>query len=72
MLERGYYGTYHRISPKHLERYVDEFAGRHNLRAEDTIDQMRIMSGLMLGRRLGYRELIAPNGRPSGAREMVL
>ncbi len=30
------------------------------------------MAGLMLWRRLGYRELIAPNGRPSGAREMVL
>ena len=72
MLKRGYYGTYHRISPKHLERYVEEFAGRHNLRAEDTIDQMRFMAGAMLGRRLGYRELIAPNGRPSGAREMVL
>ena len=28
MLKRGYVGTYHRMSPKHLHRYVDEFAGR--------------------------------------------
>ena len=25
MLKRGYYGTYHRMSPKHLRRYVAEF-----------------------------------------------
>ncbi len=40
MLKRGYVGTYHRMSPKHLHRYVDEFAGRHNVRESDTIDQM--------------------------------
>ena len=28
MLKRGYYGTYHRMSPKHLARYVAEFAGQ--------------------------------------------
>ena len=38
VLKRGYYGTYHRMSPKHLERYVTEFAGRHNVREMDTID----------------------------------
>ena len=26
MLKRGYTGTYHHMSPKHLHRYVDEFA----------------------------------------------
>ena len=29
MLKRGYVGTYHHMSPKHLERYVTEFVGRH-------------------------------------------
>ena len=72
MMKRGYYGTYHRMSPKHLDRYVDEFAGRHNIRCEDTIDQMSLMAQAMLGCRLGYRELIVPNGRPSGTREMRL
>ena len=40
MLKRGYYGTFHKFSPKHLDRYVQEFAGRHNLREQDTIEMM--------------------------------
>ena len=32
MLKRGYTGTFHHISPKHLHRYIDEFSGRHNAR----------------------------------------
>ena len=27
---------FHKISPKHLDRYVAEFAGRHNIRPLDT------------------------------------
>ena len=40
LFKRGYYGTYHRMSAKHLHRYLAEFAGRHNIRSQDTIDQM--------------------------------
>ena len=40
LLKRGYHGTYHHISPKHLGRYIGEFSGRHNQRAMDTLDQM--------------------------------
>ena len=40
MLKRGYIGIYHKMSPKHLDRYVTEFEGRHNDRQSDTIDQM--------------------------------
>ena len=58
MLKRGYVGTYHRMSPKHLHRYVDEFAGRHNVRTADTIDQMVAMVQGMDGKRLRYRDLI--------------
>ena len=68
---RGYYGTFHRMSPKHLDRYVDEFSGRHNIRRDDTIDQMGSVAHGMVGQRLRYRDLIAPNGRPSGAREIA-
>ena len=32
MLKRAYVGTYHKLSPKHLNRYVQEFAGKHNIR----------------------------------------
>ena len=59
LLKRGYYGTYHRMSEKHLQRYVDEFCGRHNMRSLDTIDQMRIMAKGMDGKRLRYRDLVA-------------
>ena len=68
MLKRGYMGTYHKMSPKHLERYVNEFAGRHNIRDRDTIDQMVIAVQGMERKRLRYRELIADNGLDSGAR----
>ena len=39
LLKRGYHGTYHQMSPKHLDRYVGEFSGRHNQREQDTLDQ---------------------------------
>ena len=40
MLKRGHQGIYHKMSPKHLDRYCQEFSGRHNARDADTIDQM--------------------------------
>ena len=40
MMKRGYVGVYHKMSPKHLNRYVTEFQGRHNDRESDTLDQM--------------------------------
>ena len=58
LLKRGYYGTFHHVSPKHLHRYVSEFAGRHNIRDKDTIDQMRNLVAGMVGKRLMYSELI--------------
>ena len=57
LLKRGYYGTYHRMSPKHLDRYVGEFEGRHNARTADTIDQMISMVKGMDGKRLRYKDL---------------
>ncbi|MCY4436326.1 MAG: IS1595 family transposase [Chloroflexi bacterium] len=59
MLKRGYVGTYHHMSVKHLDRYVTEFAGRHNDRPSNTIDQMRHMVQNMQGKRLRYQDLIA-------------
>lgn len=59
LLKRGYYGTYHRLSVKHLQRYVDEFAGRRNLRGYDTIDQMKALFIGSVGKRLKYAELTA-------------
>ncbi len=59
MLKRGYVGTYHQMSSKHLQRHVTEFAGRHNDRLMDTCDQMEAMARGMAGKRLKYRDLIA-------------
>ena len=67
VLKRAHKGVFHKISPKHLDRYVREFAGKHNIRDLDTVDQMRHVLAGMIGKRLMYRQLIAPNGLPSGA-----
>lgn len=58
LLKRGYHGTFHHVSPKHLDRYVREFAGRYNWRDYDTIKQMEIMAGCMTRARLPYEKLI--------------
>lgn len=59
MLKRGYQGTYHRMSAKHLQRYVTEFAGRHNVRDLDTLLQMAALARGMDGRLLPWRVLTA-------------
>jgi len=67
MFKRGHKGVYHKMSKKHLQRYIDEFAGRHNLRDGDTSTQMEEVVARMVGRRLMYKRLIADNGKESGA-----
>ena len=42
-----------------LQRYVDQFAAKHNIRDKDTIDQMQSVVAGMVGKRLMYRELVA-------------
>ena len=57
LLKRAHKGTFHQISPEHLNRYVQEFAGRHNMRNLDTLDQMAIVAKGLDGKRLKYRDL---------------
>ena len=59
MLKRAHKGTFHKISPKHLQRYVNEFCASHNMRDLDTIDQMASIAADMAGKRLTYKELIS-------------
>ena len=68
MLKCAHKGTFHKVSPKHLNRYVQEFAGKHNIRDSDTIAQMQDTVARLIGRNLFYRDLIADNGLDSGAR----
>ena len=66
-MKRGHDGVFHKMSPKHLDRYVQEFSTRHNFRDMDTIDTMTLIMSGAVGKRLRYRELIADNGLSSGA-----
>ena len=68
MLKRAHKGTFHKMSPKHLQRYINEFTGRHNFRKCDTAMQLRLLAQMMEGKRLRYADLIADNGLESGAR----
>ena len=68
MLKRAHKGTFHKISPKHLDRYVKEFAGRHNIRDLDTLAQMRDTVARLVGRNFLHRTLVADNGFDSTAR----
>ena len=59
LLRRRYHGTHHRVSPKHLYRFVNEFAGRLNERVRDTADIMATLARHMVGKRLTYARLMA-------------
>ena len=59
MFKRAYHGTYHHLSTKHLQRYVDQFAGKQCDRELSTVNQMRSVAAGMIGKRLLYRNLVA-------------
>jgi len=59
---------YHEFSKKRPRRYVDEFAGRHDVGLMDTIDRMGGAIARMVRKRLRYREPLADNELSSGAR----
>ena len=58
-LKRAHKGVYHKLSIKHLHRYVADFAGRHGMRNLDTMEQMGTVAQKMTGKRLRYNDLIA-------------
>jgi transposase-like protein len=59
LLKRGIYGTYHKVSIKHLGRYCNEFSYRFNRRGEQLQMFDATLKGLTRGRALPYAELIA-------------
>lgn len=61
VMKRGLIGVYHHASPKHLHRYVNEFAFRLNDGdvSHHTMERLASMFGAAIGRRLTYKELIA-------------
>ena len=50
-------GVYHKMSKKHLWRYVTEFVARQNMRVKDTIEQMKLIVRRFEGKRLRYADL---------------
>lgn len=58
LFKRGFYGTFHQLSKKHLKRYVSEFTGRRNVRELDTREQMENLIASLTGKQLLYRDLI--------------
>ncbi len=59
LFKRGCHSTFHHLSDKHLDRYVQEFTGRNNIRDMDTLDQMAFLARAIVGRRLRYADLVA-------------
>ena len=47
------------MSPKHLHRYVTEFARRHNVLPLPVSDRMRKVVAGRAGKRLTFKELVA-------------
>lgn len=51
--------AFHRMSVKHLNRYVNQFAGKHNIREVDTVEQMKSIARGMVGKQIKYKNLVA-------------
>ena len=62
IVKRGYKGIYHRMSGKHLQRYINEFAGRYNIRDLATLKKMALVAIGLFGKRLRRKDLVAGNG----------
>ena len=61
VLKRSIHGTWHHVSPKHLERYVNEATFRLNEGncQVDTIDRMTDFARGVGGKKLRYEDLVA-------------
>lgn len=58
LLKRGHYGIFHYMSAKHLDRYVGEFANRHNTAKSSTVEFLAATIKGAEGRHISYRKLI--------------
>lgn len=57
--KRSLDGTYHNVSPKHLQRYAGEFAFRWNTHKMSDHQRVERLIGGADGRRLTYRPVTA-------------
>jgi hypothetical protein len=63
--KRGIHGIYHNVSPKHLQRYCNEFAYRYNTRKMQDTDRFHDTLMLVARTRLRYKDLIAKGVSPA-------
>ena len=66
LIKRGVDDVNCNMSPKHLQRNGEEFAGRHNNGPKDALDQISSLIANTDGKRWHCDGLIAPNGLPRG------
>lgn len=59
ILKRGIIGTFHFVSPKHLQKYCDEFTERYNKRDISNIERFHKTIQKCENNRLKYRDLIS-------------
>lgn len=59
LLKRGIYGTFHKVSIKHLGRYCNEFSYRFNRRGEQLAMFDATLKNLTSGKTLSYNRLTA-------------
>ena len=59
LLKRGVYGTFHKVSIKHLGRYCNEFSYRFNRRGEQLAMFDATLKNLTRGTVLTYKDLVA-------------
>ena len=59
LLKKGVYGTFHKVSTKHLGRYCNEFSYRFNRRGEQLAMFDGTLKNLTRGKALSYKKLTA-------------
>ncbi|HVZ61941.1 MAG TPA: IS1595 family transposase [Terriglobales bacterium] len=61
VLKRGVYGVYHKVTPKHLSRYLNEFSFRLNEGnvKRHSLERLDSMVAAIAGKRLTFKELTA-------------